>query len=309
MDKIPDFLKKHKILLLFLLIFILISAGFFSFLNEIINPQTKITAQFSDLGPLYKKMPVYYKGYKIGTTKKIEPSKDYKSTLVTILLYPKDLKLPENVTAKVKKLDTGIDYIALEYPKKPSDKNLKTGSVIHGETAMDIQSFMSAQADSGVLGAITENMSQTLTSISQTSQDIGDFFYALTEVVDENRPIIKQTTTSLASSAENINQMTIKINNSLSSEKLNNSTNNIEETTKNIKDITENLNETSKNLNTTIQHIDSTVCELNAASANIKSITAGVCKLMTKRFAGVRIIFGKPMPEDNCPCQKGCRSK
>ncbi|MCQ2957701.1 MAG: MCE family protein, partial [Candidatus Gastranaerophilales bacterium] len=110
-----------------------------------------VVIKFEDLGPVYKRMPVYYKGYKIGITKKIEPSKDYKSTLVTVNFYPKELKLPSNTTAKVKKLDTGIDYIELLYPKNPSGTFLETGEIIEGKTAMDIQSFMSAQVDSGNL--------------------------------------------------------------------------------------------------------------------------------------------------------------
>ena len=47
-----------------------------------------------------------------------------------INFYPKDLKLPENTTAKVKKLDTGIDYIELLYPKNPSQNLMKTGEII-----------------------------------------------------------------------------------------------------------------------------------------------------------------------------------
>ena len=49
---------------------------------------TYITIEFNEARPVRNKISVYYKGYRIGKVEKIKPSKDFKSTKVTIVLYP-----------------------------------------------------------------------------------------------------------------------------------------------------------------------------------------------------------------------------
>lgn len=306
MDKLVVFFKRYGFFLIIILILLFFSSGIYSFFNFVINPPMYIIVQFNDLGPLYKRMPVYYKGYKIGTTRKIEPSSDYKTTLVTICFYPRELKLPANTTVVVKKLDTGMDYISLEYPQKPSDEYLKNGSVIQGKTAMDIQSFMSAQAESGALGSIVGSAGQALASITKASDQVTVLINTLTKMVNENRPAIKLTTSSLAASAKNINQLTIKLNKSISTEQLNNITSNVESSTENINEITENVEEITENLNATVENIDATISQLNTASANINAITTGIKEQLCKKFAGIRIIFGQSVDKKHCPCKEHC---
>ena len=41
---------------------------------------TYLTVEFNEARPVRNKIPVYYKGYRIGKVDKIKPSKDFKST-------------------------------------------------------------------------------------------------------------------------------------------------------------------------------------------------------------------------------------
>lgn len=273
-----------------------------------------VMVKFVELGPLYNSMPVYYKGYKIGKTKNIKPSEDYKYTLVRIILYPKKLGLPENISAKVKKLESGKDYIELIYPKEPSSNNLRNGSIIEGKTSMDIQSFMSAQADSGALTSMSDNLSKTLTSAEKTSNEIKAFFADTRVILKDNRQNLRATTENTAETMENLALMsgsladlTSKINNSIPEDKIKNTISNIDKSSTNIKESTESLKSilisidiATKNLDKTIAKIDSTIDEANKIAINIKKMTAGFCDVLGKRFAGMRIIFGKPMKGNTC---------
>ena len=272
--------------------------------NANYNYNMSIIARFSDLGPLYKSMPVYYKGYKVGKTRDIQPSKDYKYTLVYMILYPKHLTLPNNVTAKVQKLDSGGNYIDLIYPGTPSVEFLKTGDIIEGKTAVDIQSFMSAQADSGVLGAITGDLNKALVSLDEAAQSMDYFFEQLGLMVEENRPSVKSMTGDAAKSTQNVREITQKINNSITEENASNvvknvdrSSSNIEEATSNIKNVTENIDKATKDLDKTMKKIDCVAADIKSITAKLNEITRAFKCVLSKRFAGMRVMFGKPMEE------------
>ena len=84
---------------------------------------TKITIHFKDLEPLRQHLPVYYNGFKLGHTTKVYPDKDYQSTMVDIRIVFKNLELPANTSAILRRKDKK-DYIELEYPKAPSIEKL-----------------------------------------------------------------------------------------------------------------------------------------------------------------------------------------
>lgn len=288
-----------------LAIYLLIAAGLvfaIVFLNKNFIYNMAITAKFSDLGPIYTSMPVYYKGYKIGKTTKIEPSDDYKYTLVKIILYPKKLALPSNTTVKVQKAEFGKNYMDLIYPQEPSLLNLKNGSIIEGKTAVDLRSFMSAQADSGALGEISGNMTQALASLDMASQFMGDFFEQLSLMVEENRPNVQRATLNAAQTLENMNKMSAKLNHSVDKTKISSTVNNveqtsinIEETTKNMAEISKNLNQATENIDETFEKIDSSVTNANKITEDIKGITTGMKRTLSKRLGGMRVMFGKPV--------------
>jgi len=314
MNKILIFAKKYSRLIGAILLILFLTALILLIFYRFLNPPISVVAEFIELGPLYKKMPVYYKGYKIGRTSTIKPSKDYKVTLVTIVFYPDDLKLPENIEAKVKKLSNGIDYINLEYPEKPSSRLLKTGSVIHGVTSLDIQSFMNAQVESGTLGNITENVGSTLAVFSQVGEDASTLIKTLTATVNENRNSIKNSVNNLNIATSNINKMTAKLDNAISQEKIESATNDIgktsasiAQTSANIEQITADIQLATANLNQTMVRIDSTLCQINGAATNINAITAGVRKTLSENMAAFKIFFGRPIK--NTACNKNCYNR
>ena len=261
-----------------------------------------IIVKFSESSPLHMNTPVYYKGYKIGQIKKISPSKDYKSTLVKILLYPKEPKLPENIVAKAKKPNSRKDYIDLLTPDQPSDKILKKWGTIEGEQAFDLEAFLSDIADSGIVVPLMQNFSDTLVSANKTSVEIKNFFSDSRLILKDNRQNLKQTTKDLSKMSKSLTQVTSRLNKSITEGKLDNTTTNVDkssanilEATENIKKITTNVDNATKNLDKTMCKIDSTLSKTDIIASNVKTITSGLCEVLHKRFAGLRIIFGKPM--------------
>lgn len=275
------------------LILIIILATFFGLYERFFAYH--ITVKFSESGPLYINMPVYYKGYKIGRAKEIKPDKDYKYTFVKIVLYPQNPKLPENIIAKAKKLGIKKDYIDLVVSDEPSATLLKKGDIIDGEPAFDIEGFLSDIADADIIIPLLQNFSDVSVSANKTSEEIKNFFSDLRSTLKDNRQNINKTT-------KNLSKMTSKLNNSITEEKLNNTTSNIDKsstnikiTTENIKNITENIDCATRNLDKTVAKIDCTISETKAIASNVKVITSGFREVLGKRFAGLRIIFGRPL--------------
>ncbi len=306
MSNFIKFILTKSIIIISTIILLMLSYSIIKYYNANYNFSMFIVAKFTELGPIYKSMPVYYKGYKIGKTRNIIPSKDYKYTLVDIILYPSDLKLPENIKAKVQKLDSGGNYIDLIYPDSPSEKQLKNGGEVVGETAKDLDSFIAAQADSGALTAISSDLNKALVSLDEAAQSMSYFFDQLGMLVEENRPNILKATSSTAQTTENVKELTVKINKEVSREKVastvsnvNSSSANIEGATKNLEKMTDNLNKATKDLDKTMNKIDCITQDAKAVSSHIRFITGGLKELMKKKFAGWRLIFGRPV-EDSC---------
>lgn len=302
----PTF-SKVFILLLVPIILILLSIGVFQVYESCFR--SHITIKFDDCGPLYVNMPVFYKGYKIGYIKNVKPTEDYKSTLAKVTLYPKNPKLPENITAQVKKMDMRRDYIDLEYPDEPSDNLLKNGDTIDGEGAFDLEKTLKDLLGSGTLDPIIDSVSNFISSISDTSDQVGKFFSNANITLNDNKQNVKTTTKS-------ISEITTKFNNSIKEDSINSMMANVNRTScnitdasesikkittnadiasENIKNITANVDTATKNLDQTRSKIDCTISNINATVCNAKHITCGLYQTLKKRFAGLRMIFGKPI--------------
>lgn len=309
MNKLSEKSSKHWIIILIpiilILIFILISWLYETFFGYY------ITAKFSESGPLYTNMPVYYNGYRIGKIQKIKLSEDYKYTLVKMRLYPKEPKLPENIIAKAKNHDVIKEYIDLIIPDQPSDILIKNGSTVEGKAAFDLEGFLSDIADSGIIVPLLQNFSDTLISANKTSVEIKNFFSDSRLVLKENRQNLKQTTKDLAQSTKSLTKLTSNLNKSVAEGKINNTTLNVNKAsgniltaTENIKNITASVDCATKNLGQTMAKIDSTLSDTKVITSNVKTITRGFCEVLHQRFAGLRIIFGKPLNNKCCP--KNC---
>ena len=94
---IKNIWAKHKLMLA--LIFVL-SACIITLYRMVMY--TYITVRFKEARPFHHHAPVFYKGHKVGKIVGVRHSKDYQHTLVKLVLYPHDLNLPENMTAKLK---------------------------------------------------------------------------------------------------------------------------------------------------------------------------------------------------------------
>jgi ABC-type transporter Mla subunit MlaD len=280
--------QKIRLFLIFLLLILITVAGY-KIYKEFFGYH--IVAEFKELGPMQKSMPVYYKGFKVGYTGDIKPSVDFSAIMMRLILNTNLNDLPDNLTAKVKKFEQPENeqsYIELVYPDSPSKYRIKRGSVIKGKTNIDIASFMNAQAESGSLTIISDNMSKTLQSAQKTSDEIGKLVVDLQVVLEENRKYLlattqgfAQTSTNLSKISEDLKQMSVKFNNSIDEQKINGTLSSIEKTA-------ENINESAQNVKLMTEN-------LNAASANVNQITDGVKNTMSKRFGTMKLLFGTPV--------------
>ena len=277
---------------------------------------TYLTVVFNDARPVRNKIPVYYKGYRIGKVEKIKPSDDFKSTMVTIVLYPKNLRLPTNTTAlltREKRERREIDFINLIYPEEPSELPLRSGDRINGFTTVDIESYFSSKALSGDLDKITNNINELLESLDATSKALTVLMNALTDTVNENRPSIKIMTGNLARMSDSLRLFAFKLNSSINQQQLQNTFTNFDKTssnavitTDNLDGITKNINIFTNDLNKNSPDIAKTISNAQVITCNIAQITSGLRTTLSQNFGGLRLIFGKPVKNK---CYKNCSPK
>lgn len=310
MNKLFKIFSKYQFLIIISLFFVL--ALIYTFWQYDANTRFYIIAKFADSGPLYKNMPVFYKGYDIGHIKKINISPDYKYSLARMEFYPKNPKLYDNIVAKAKKLEEKDDYIDLIYPDPPSETLLKKGGVIEGRGAFDMDLFLSDVAEADILVPLLQNFSDVLVSAEKTSDEIKKFFSDARLILKDNRQNLNITTQNIAQTSKSLRITTSNFNNSITRDKLNSTTSNVYKSsdnilsvTESIKNITQNVDSATKNLDKTIAKVDCTITEANIIATNIRVITTSLCNALGKRFAGLKILFGKPM---NNQCPKKCGS-
>lgn len=266
-----------------------------------------ITAVFNDLEPFPKNLNVYYKGFKLGRTVRVHPSKDFTDTHVEMILNAKNLSLPDNTTAKMKSKNKK-DYIELEYPDAPSITFLKNHSIIQGKKGLNIGDYIDKQAEAGGLDEIKENLNNTVASAGDTLDALTELFGTANDILKDLRPSLKITAENLAETSKNLKETSEEINLSLKPRRLNNSIANIEQTTKNIERTTKNLETASSDITKTTAHVNSdTINIIDCVIANINTIIdninlvinntndiiKGFQQTLNKRFAGMRIMFGK----------------
>lgn len=259
-----------------------------------------VVIRFGELGALTKNMPAYYNGFKIGKIVKIEPDVDFKHTIVRVNLDTKSINLPQNTTAMVENFPSGELYLQFVYPKSPSLKKMKRGDLLEGIAPYSPEQFMLGQNISGVTDIVSIHVIKTLKATEIANMEITNFFKNSSKLINENSEGIKasvnntlQMTKNLEQMAQNLNQASKKLNNAID-EKI------LKDTTYNIKDATSDISNATKDIDKTMKKIDDTVCEANAAARNLNSITSGLNEAMCKRFAGMRVMFGRPLKSKRC---------
>lgn len=269
-------MKKYiPILLLIPIIFVI------HFLYREIN-SFYITAMFKDLRPFHGNIPVYYKGIKIGRAKDLRPSNSYEHSLLRIQIYGRKHKIPDNVKVYLKKEIRGkrhCDYLELVMPESPSGTYIKENSWIEGKCSVDIEHFLRNQ-DPDDIENLRANIVQASENLNSTLESIAGLFGMGQDILAENRPTIRK-------SVSNVETATNKINNVISEEQLSTTFTNIENTTAKTYSITENFSDTG------MSGINGIITKTNCILDDTNCITQGVRKTMSKRFGGLRLMFGK----------------
>lgn len=285
-------LYNNKILLTWLFFGIFICAILYMY--HLLS-QTRIQVEFDKLRPFHQKAPVYFRGYKIGKVVKIEPSDNYQNTLVTIILHPKNLKLPINTTAQLKMHKTKWmhrDYIDLIYPKSPDTLLLKRGSKIKGKSSIDIHSYL-ANISHDSYEKMEENAAGILENLNDTTGMLYSVFSIINGILTESENDIKSAMENFSKTSENTSQMMKKIDNSISELQLKNTFSNIEESSQHAKTTLYSLVQPANQTSETISNVNKTLFNTNCLISNMNEIICGVKYTMKKRFSGLRLLFGK----------------
>lgn len=296
MNKILSIL--HKVQFWKTLFWIFIILALFIWIKMLTN--TYITIQFDELEPFEANMPLYYKGFKVGRTRSIEPSKDFKHTLIKAVIDYSGLKLPKNTTAIVKKRNKGeyrkaLDYIELEYPDSPSIVFLKTGSIIKGSSSLDWETLFSQQASDGKLDGVADSVTDILDNLNETIETLTMVFTTINDILLENRPNLLAASTNLSNTTTNFHSISNKLNNSLSEERLNNATEGLENTSQNFGTSSKNIEEITGSINQMMPYIDATIIDLNSTMCNINQISCGILQTLKKRMGLLKLLIGKPV--------------
>lgn len=264
------------------------------FMYKLLN-ETRIYVEFDRLRPFHEKAPVYFRGYKIGKVVKIMPADNYQNTIVSIILHPKNLKLPINTTAQLKMHKTKWmhrDYIDLIYPETPDSMLLKRGSKIKGKSSIDIHSYL-ANIPHESYAKMEENAAGILENLNDTTGMLYSVFAIINGILTESENDIKNAINNFSQTSKNTSQIMQKIDNSILEEQLKNTMSNINETTAHAKTTIYNLTTPSKQTNTIISNIDTTLKNTNYLIYNLNEIACGVKQTLKKRFSGLRLLFGR----------------
>lgn len=254
---------------------------------------TKITVDFENLEPFRHHLPVYYKGFKLGHTTKVRPDRDYQSTLVDLRIVLKNLKLPSNTTAILRRKDKK-DYIELTYPNIPAIGYLRHGDVINGTLGLNFERYLQEQANNGGLDEIKANLNNTIVSAGETFNALTDLFYLATDVLSEARPIIINSAHNIEKASDDLSNISTEIKKSVDKGYVNSFLYNLDKTSNNFVLSSNNVSKFTTDLNQeSVLSLNCLLKRLNLLVTNINQIVIGVGETLKKRFGALRLIFGK----------------
>lgn len=294
MNKLSEIILKHAKAIFNLLIIVGVLLGLYWVYQTFY--EYYVFVRFKELGPLTKNMAAYYKGFVIGKVTNIGPDDDYKASIVKVVINNENTRLPSNTFVVVQKFPDGQNYLEFIYPDKPALRLMQKGDVLEGIANYSLEQFMHGQTRWGVTDVVSEYTLKALDSADETNREIRMFFKEASEILRENRQSIKQT-------AQNTEKMTESL--AKAAENLNKTSQNFIEISQNIKTTTTDINNSTKGMDKTTNKISSILSQIQATATNLNKITAGLLQVLSKRFAGMRIMFGKPLSDDNI--QNNCR--
>ena len=253
---------------------------------------TYIKVEFAKTDPMPAKMGVYYKGYRLGSTTKLNIAKYFSKTYLYITLNQRGLHLPNNITAEVKYYNDDTKFVDLIYPNAPSLKFIKSGDIIEGKSDLHGVGGIS-NTNQAHLDNLSEKGESLLSSAKETADALTGLLLLTNEILSENRDnlhssteALKNTMANLESTTENFKNLSEKIDTEVTSTNLKTTLSNIETTTKNLSDGTRNFIK----LNELLDIGKSTLRKLN-------DILNGLGETLRKRYGGMRVLFGVPVKE------------
>jgi len=275
---------------IYVIIFLTVLALFYLFY---LIGTTKITVVFEELEPFNHNLPVYYKGFKLGHTTKVRPGPDFRTTHVDLRIVLKNLHLPANTSAILRRKDKH-DYIELEYPDAPYIQKLKYGDSIQGHLGVNFENFLQNQAQSGGLDEIKDNVNKTVVSAGQTFEALTGMLYVLTDILNDVRPSIKKTVNNFEIASGNIADVSENLQKTVQKGYIDTTLDNFSKTSGNLVITTENFSGFSTSLNKQSSVLTNCLLKrLNLLVANINEIVIGVGNTLKKRFGGIRLFLGK----------------
>lgn len=285
------------------LIYAVIIIGLVMLLFYIIG-QIRVTVDFEELEPFKHRLPVYYKGFKLGHTVKVYPSPDFHTTRVDLKLRLKQLELPANTTAMIRRKDKK-DYIELVYPNAPYLAKLRNNSLIEGSKGINFESFIQDQAKNGGLDEIKDNVNGTIQSAGKTFDALTDMINVLTGILEDVRPTINDTVDNINITSKNLADASYNVQSTLQEGYINSTLENLERTSVNLVKTTQNITGVTDNVNNnSINLINCVIQNINTLVSNVNEIVIGLGETLKKRFAGIRLIFGKAIDcsyKTQCP--------
>ena len=271
---------------------LLIISAFFILLH--VATTKTIIVEFDSLEPLKKWTPVYFKGFRLGRVSKVYPNEDFTATRVELHIRHKALKLPINSLARIMVKDEDKEYLELIYPNSPYLEYLKNGSVIKGEVSTDFNSFIRSQIANGGLDEIKNNVNKTVQSAGETFMALTEMINVLTDILKDVQPEIDDSVNNIHLASKNIADVSGSLKKSVDKGYLDRTLYNFEKTSGNLVITTDNFSGFTTNLNKRSVVLTNCLLEnLNVVVKNINQIVIGVGETLKKRFAGLRLIFGK----------------
>lgn len=285
------------------LTYAIILAGLLIFLHYIWG-QIRVTVDFQELEPFRHSLPVYYKGFKLGHTVKVYPSPDFHTTRVDLKIRLKQLRLPANTRAMIRRKDKK-DYIELIYPDAPYLAKLRNHSLIEGTKGINFENFMQEQANNGGLDEIKENVNGTIKSAGATFNALTEMIQVMTGIMEDARPTINDTVQNVNIASKNLADASYHVQTSLQQGYINSTLENLERTSRNLVKTTQNITGVTDNVNNnSINLLNCVIKNINTVVSNVNVIVVGLGETLKKRFAGIRLIFGKAIDCSACDKSK-----
>lgn len=275
---------------IFICVFLLIVLLFYLFY---LIGTTKIVVDFENLEPFKHHLPVYYKGFRLGHTTKVRPDKDYQSTLVDLRIVLKNLTLPANTTAILKRKDKK-DYIELIYPNAPFIEKLKHNDVIKGSLGHNFEHYLQEQASNGGFDEIKNNVNKTIISAGVTFNALTEMLNVATGILEDIKPTLKNSVEDLNLTTDNLAKMSIELKKSIDKGHLDSFLYNLDKSSNSLVVTTNNFSSLSDSFNRDSSRLTNCLLQrLNILVSNINQIVIGVGETLKKRFGGLRLFFGK----------------